>query len=216
MTKNQIITRITERVKELMPKEAAHDWSHIERVLATARTIGQDEGANIFVVELAALLHDVGDWKFHNGDETVGPRMAREIMSAFAIDEAVIEHVIQILSTMSFKGAGVATPMRTLEGKCVQDADRLDAIGAVGIARAFAYGGHKGSSLWNPNETTQEHTDKHAYHKSTTSVLGHFDEKLLHLSKLMTTRRGYMMAGARDAFMREFVTRFKSEWFGKL
>lgn len=212
MTHEETITAIEKRVRTMMPKEAAHDWFHVERVQRTARHIARAEGASLYIVELAALLHDIGDWKFHDGDDTVGPKMAREVMAEFKIDLPVVDHVADIIATISFKGAGVPTPMRTLEGKCAQDADRLDAIGPIGIARVFAYGGHKGTPLWDPNEKPVLHADKQSYHRSTASALGHFDEKLFHIAERMQTKTGQAMAQRRDTYMREFVTRFKKDW----
>ena len=139
MKKQKIIKRIAEKVKKDLENEGSgHDWWHVYRVWKMAKGIAKEESADTFIVELAALLHDIGDWKFHHGDDTVGPKVARRILSKQGISEETINHVCEIIRTAPFKGAGVKTKMHTLEGKVVQDADRLDAIGAIGIARAFA------------------------------------------------------------------------------
>ena len=194
---------------------SGHDWHHIERVWKTAVTIGRGEGADLFVVQLAALLHDIADWKFHGGDETAGPRAARAWLERFAVDEKTIEHVCEIIATLSFKGAGVATPMRTLEGKVVQDADRLDAIGAVGIGRAFAYGGHKGRAMYDPAIPPTPHDSFGAYQKNTGPTLNHFSEKLLLLRDRMNTAVGRKLAEQRHQFMEQFLAQFLAEWKGE-
>ena len=134
----RIIDHVSQAVRARMSGDSSHDWWHVFRVSNMAKQLCKQEGADSFVVELGALLHDVADWKFHDGDDTVGPRVAREILVEHEVDSTVIDQVCEIISTISFKGAGVPTPMKTLEGKIVQDADRLDAIGAIGIARTFA------------------------------------------------------------------------------
>lgn len=193
---------------------SGHDWWHVYRVWRTARQIALAEGADRLVVELAALLHDLGDHKFHDGDETVGPRMAREWLQALAVDAGVIDHVTEIIGDLSFKGAGVATPMRTIEGMCVQDADRLDAIGAIGIARAFAYGGHKGRALYDPAVAPELHTSFDAYKRSSAPSINHFYEKLLLLKDLMNTETARAAAAERHRFMEAFLDQFFSEWDG--
>src|SRR5262245_33971838 len=146
MNERDIIQKTTDHVRNLLFGEGSgHDWFHVERVRNTALQIAREEGADLFIAELAALLHDVADWKLAGGDHDAGPRAAREWLASLNVEPAVMDHVASIIKYLSFKGAGVETPMITIEGQCVQDADRLDAIGAIGIARAFAYGGHKGS-----------------------------------------------------------------------
>ncbi|MCG8373383.1 MAG: HD domain-containing protein, partial [Balneolales bacterium] len=164
--------------KKLEGEGTGHDWWHIHRVRNTAISIAKEENADLFVVELAALLHDIADHKFHDGDDTVGPRVAKNWLESLGIEQEIINHVCEIIKDLSFKGAGVETPMRTLEGKAVQDADRLDAIGAIGIARAFAYGGHKNRELYNPEIPPNKHNSFEAYKKDTGPTINHFYEKL--------------------------------------
>ena len=136
---------------------SGHDWWHIYRVWSLAKNIAVQEGANLMVVELSALLHDIADWKFHDGDDSIGPKMAEQFLQENLVEREVIDPVIEIIASISYKGAGVPTPMKTLEGKVVQDADRLDAIGAMGIARTFAYGGHKNRLIYHPDEQPVMH-----------------------------------------------------------
>ena len=146
-----MIQRTAAHVQSVLAADAAHDWHHIRRVWQMAVRIGREEAADLPVVELAALLHDIADWKFHGGDETAGPRAADAWLRQCEVPAGVREHVVRIIGDLSFKGAGVPTPMHSIEGAVVQDADRLDAIGAVGVARAFAYGGYKGQPLFDPS-----------------------------------------------------------------
>jgi uncharacterized protein len=211
-----ILARSAEHVRELLAGDSSgHDWWHIERVRETALRIGRAEGADLFVVELAALLHDIADWKFHGGDDALGPRMADEWLTSLSVERPTIEHVCEIIAGLSFKGAGVATPMRTLEGQVVQDADRLDAIGAIGIARAFAYGGHQGQSLHEPQLAPQAHATFADYKHQRTTTINHFHEKLLLLKDRMNTKTGRELALERHAFMQEFLDRFSDEWHAR-
>jgi uncharacterized protein len=213
----KIIQDIAEEVKNKLSGEGSgHDWWHIVRVWNMAKRIGLEEGGELFVIELGALLHDIADWKFHDGDDTVGPQVAREIMKRHGVARPVLDQVADIVSTISFKGAGVPTPMKTLEGKVVQDADRLDAIGAIGIARAFAYGGHKERLIYDPEEKPTMHQSKEAYFRDTGSTVKHFYEKLLLLKNRMNTEAGKKRAEGRHAFMEEYLERFYQEWEGKL
>jgi len=191
---------------------SGHDWWHIDRVRRTALEIARLEGADLRVVELAALLHDIGDWKFHGGDETVGPRRAREWLQHNGADTPTIDHVCEIVATLSFKGAGVATEMTTLEGRCVQDADRLDAIGAIGIARAFAFGGHFGRILYDPNHRPQPHDSFEAYKSTAGPTINHFYEKLLLLKDRMQTATGRQLARQRHEFLEQYLAQFFAEW----
>ena len=191
-----------------------HDWWHVERVRRMALYIAQMEGANSTICELAALLHDLGDWKFQAGDETAGPRMAREWLESLATPAPMIEQVCNIIGGISYKGAGVSTDMPTLEGQCVQDADRLDAIGAVGIARAFAFGGAFGRAMYNPEIPPQQHTDFAAYKSKSGPTLNHFYEKLLLLKDRMQTATGRLLARERHTFMKTYLQQFLQEWNG--
>lgn len=212
MDKQEVISKTTSFVRERLEGEGTgHDWWHIERVRNNAVKIAQEEGADLFIVELGALLHDIADWKFHGGDEEAGPKAAREWLEGLNVDESTIVHVCDIIKHISFKGAGVSTPMKTKEGMIVQDADRLDAMGAIGIARAFAYGGHKGRELHNPDRPPERHGSFEQYKKNTGPTLNHFYEKLFLLKDLMNTTTGKRMAEERHRFMEEYVARFLDE-----
>lgn len=212
----EIIERVAADVKGRFGSEGSgHDWWHIERVWTNARHIGATETADMFVVELAALLHDIADWKFHAGDEAIGPARAREILMAHNVSAEVVDHVAQIIATMSYKGAGVPTPMATIEGKIVQDADRLDAIGAIGIARTFAYGGHKGRLLYDPGRKPEMHATKEAYFNGDAPTLNHFYEKLLLLKDRMNTAEAKRVAAGRHRFMEQYLEQFYKEWDGQ-
>lgn len=209
----QVLEQTTEHVRQLLADDSSgHDWWHIERVRAMALAIGRGEGADLYVVELAALLHDIADWKFHGGDDALGPRRAAEWLSGLGVEPAVIEHVAEIVRQVSFKGAQVATPMRTLEGQVVQDADRLDAIGAIGIARAFAYGGHAGRALYDPRVAAEGHASFEAYKKNSGPTINHFHEKLLLLKDRMNTPTARRLAEGRHQFMADYLQRFHAEW----
>jgi uncharacterized protein len=212
----EVVRQTTAHVRALLADEGSgHDWFHVERVRNVAMSIAREEGADAFVVELAALLHDVADWKFAGGDHDAGPRAAREWLSSLGVDPAAMDHVASIIAGLSFKGAGVETPMSTIEGKCVQDADRLDAIGAIGIARAFAYGGHKGRALYDPAMPPQPHASFEAYKKNAGPTINHFYEKLLLLKDRMNTATGKRLAAERHAFLEMFLEQFFAEWEGK-
>lgn len=216
LSSESILSRTADYVRERLAGDCSgHDWWHIERVRAAALEIGRREQADLVIVELAALLHDVADWKFHDGDETAGPRVAREWLETLNVDRDTIEHVCDIIAHLSYKGAGVATPMKSLEGQCVQDADRLDALGAIGIARTFAYGGHAGQAMHEPDLAPHLHASFADYKSKRTTTINHFHEKLLLLKDRMNTAAGRELAEGRDAFMREFLERFDNEWNGR-
>jgi uncharacterized protein len=193
---------------------SGHDWYHVDRVRRSAVMIGAAEGADLFVTELAALLHDVADWKFHDGDEDAGPRVAGEWLESQRADPSLIAQVQQVIREVSFKGAGVATKPSTLEGQVVQDADRLDAIGAIGIARTFAYGGHKGNAMYDPLKTATPHASFEDYKTKSSSTINHFYEKLLLLKDRLNTATARQIAGSRHRFMEEFLAQFYKEWNG--
>ena len=219
MTSEQqlIIETVAAHVRSKLEGEGSgHDWWHVLRVWNMAKHLCDKEGADFFVVELAALLHDIADWKFHDGDDHVGPRVAREILQEHGVESSVVDQVTTIIATMSFKGAGVQTPMETLEGKIVQDADRLDAIGAIGIARTFAYGGNKNREMYNPEQSPVMHDSKEAYFKNGSHTINHFYEKLLLLKDRMNTDAAKQIAKGRHAFMEEFLKRFYGEWEEKM
>ncbi|MBC8287969.1 MAG: HD domain-containing protein [Nitrospinae bacterium] len=201
--------------QQLAGDGSGHDWWHIHRVWNLAKNIAEQEGANLLIVELSALLHDIADWKFHDGDESKGPQMAEHFLIENQVDRDVIDPVIEIIATLSYKGAGVATPMKTLEGKVVQDADRLDAIGAMGIARTFAYGGHKNRLMYHPDEKPVLHQSFADYKKNTGHTINHFYEKLLLLKDRMNTASAKQMAEGRHQFMQTYLDQFYEEWDGK-
>lgn len=202
--------------EKLSADSSGHDWWHIDRVRRNAMQIARHEQADLFVVELAALLHDIADWKFHGGDDTAGPRAAREWLTSHGVDPVVIEHVCDIIATLSFKGAGVTTEMLTIEGRCVQDGDRLDAIGAVGIGRAFAFGGHFGRAMYDPDVSPTQHQSFTAYKSGKGPTINHFYEKLLLLKDRMQTDTGRRMASERHRFMEQFLDQFFAEWNGTI
>lgn len=216
MEKAEIIRKTEDHVRQLLSGESTgHDWWHIQRVWKNAIHIGEEERADMFVVELAALLHDVADWKFHGGDEKAGSRVAREWLVSLGVDEITTAHVCGIVDDISFKGAGVRTAMKTNEGMVVQDADRLDALGAIGIARAFAYGGHKGREIYNPDIPPILHKSFQEYKSANGTTINHFREKLVLLKDLMNTRTGRAMAEERHNYLLNFLEQFQLEWEGK-
>lgn len=194
---------------------SGHDWWHVYRVWNLAKKISEKEGTNLLIVELSALLHDIADWKFHDGDDTKGPKMAEKFLSENQVGREIIDPVIEIIATISYKGAGVETPMKTLEGKVAQDADRLDAIGAMGIARTFAYGGHKNRLIYHPDEKPVLHQSFSDYKKNTGHTINHFYEKLLLLKDRMNTSTAKQMAEGRHQFMKTYLNQFYEEWDGK-
>lgn len=209
-----IIEKTIEFVKQtLSGAEGGHDWWHIWRVWNTARKIAlQEEGVDLFVVELGALLHDIADYKFHDGDENIGPRMAHEFLTSLQVESATIVHVEQIIKNISFKGGNEYQPFTSPEMDVVQDADRLDAIGAIGIARTFNYGGHKNRGIYNPDIKPDLQMDKDAYTKSSAPTINHFYEKLLLLKDRMNTATGKQLAEKRHKFMLNFLDEFYLEW----
>ncbi len=212
----EIIKETEKQVKKTLKNEpTGHDWWHVDRVRKIAIKISQKENADLFIVELSALLHDIADWKFYKGDDTKGPETARKWLQKFDIEEHIIDHVCSIIKEISFKGAGVKTEMTTTEGKVVQDADRLDAIGAIGIARTFAYGGNKNREIYNPEIKPQFHQSFEEYKKNQGTSLNHFYEKLLLLKDLMNTKTGREIAEKRDQFMKQFLNSFLCEWEGQ-
>ncbi len=214
--KAKVVVAVESEVQRLLTgAEVGHDWWHIRCVLQNARAIAKEEGADIFVVELAALLHDVSDYKFNGGDDAASARIARALLAPFGVSEKDIAHVEDIINTISYKGSGVADDMQTLEGKCVQDADRLEALGARGIARAFTYGGYAGREMHNPDIKPLLHASKDEYMKAKGTTINHFYEKLMLLKERMKTKAGKRMAEGRHIYMEEFLQQFHDEWDGK-
>lgn len=208
-----LVERVAAQIKaRFLSESSGHDWYHIHRVWQLSRQIAVQEGANPEIAELAALVHDIADWKFHGGDDSIGPREAESLLRGEGASADVIAAVVDIVATISYKGAGVTTAMRSLEGQCVQDADRLDAIGAIGIARCFAYGGHAGRPMHDPEEPPVLHQTAAAYKAAKGASLNHFYEKLFLLKDRMNTPSGRAMAESRHRFMEEFVAQFLAEW----
>lgn len=199
----------------LQGETTGHDIHHALRVEKTALHIAKKEGGNLLIVSLAALLHDIADWKFHNGNIKLSSKLAEDWLSKSDLPKKVVRHVGEIILHISYKGSGVATPMKTLEGKIVQDADRLDAMGAIGIARAFAYGGAKSRPLYDPKEPPVQHKNFNAYKNSKSHTINHFYEKLLLLKDRMWTKTARKIAQKRHGFMENFLKEFYSEWEGK-
>lgn len=200
---------------QLRNAEAGHDWFHIERVWKNARLILESETANREVVELAALLHDIADSKFHDGNEELGPRIAGEFLRSISVHPEVVEHVVNIIRHMSFKSSFGKVTFQSREMEIVQDADRLDAIGAIGIARAFHYGGFKNRTIYDPEIAPEQHHSSETYKKSTSPTINHFYEKLLLLKDQMNTPTGKVLAERRHQFMVEFLDEFYGEWNGE-
>jgi uncharacterized protein len=202
--------------KELQHAEAGHDWWHIERVWKTAKNIALEEDVNLEVVEFAALLHDIADAKFHDGDEEVGPQRAGDFLKSIEVDEETIVHVQQIIRNMSFKSSLGILNFTSKEMLVVQDADRLDAIGAIGIARAFTYGGFKNRELYDPAIEPALNQSKEEYKGTTAPTINHFYEKLLLLKDKMNTLTGKRIAEKRHEFMESYLAQFYAEWNGEL
>jgi uncharacterized protein len=212
MEHNKLIGATVNFVRDtLRDAEGGHDWWHIHRVWTNAKLINQTEKTDQLVVELAALLHDIADSKFHNGDEEIGPRTAGNYLQSMNVDAAVIEHVQQIIRHMSFKASFDKKSFHSPELEVVQDADRLDAIGAIGIARAFTYGGFKGRELYNPEIKPNLNMSKEEYKNTTAPTINHFYEKLLLLKDKMNTPAGKAIAAQRHAFMEDYLKQFFEE-----
>lgn len=215
MNQQEIIQRTAEHVKrEFQNDSSGHDWWHVHRVWRSALAICAGEKADAFVVQLAALLHDLDDWKFNeSGDET--PRRARAWLESCGLDPHIIEQVCEIILHISFKGAAAENGMVSLEGKIVQDADRLDAIGAIGIARAFAYGGYRNRPMYDPDSPPQMHASFEEYRNSRSATINHFYEKLLLLKGRMNTPAAKRIAGQRHEVMLRYLDQFMNEWEGR-
>ncbi len=217
MTSDQIIQKTVEFVKHtLHDAEGGHDWWHVYRVWKTAIHIASIEKADMLVVELGALLHDIADSKFHQGNEEIGPAKARTFLQALGVEEMIINHVVNIIANISFKGGKVQQQFKSPELDVIQDADRLDALGAIGIARTFNYGGHKGRAIYDPGIKPNLQLTKEEYKNSTAPTLNHFYEKLLLLKDLMNTETGKQMAEKRHEFMVAYLDQFYNEWDGKV
>lgn len=218
MNRQEIISKTESFVQDtLQGSEAGHDWSHIERVVRNARTIAAAEKADPFVVELAALLHDIADSKFHNGNEELGPERSKRFLKSLDLPAELVDHVVNIVRNVSFKNEldpSKEDRFDSIELQVLKDADRLDAMGAIGVARAFHYGGYKNRALYDPSIKPAEKQSKEQYKTSKAPTINHFYEKLLLLKDKMNTQTGRKMAEERHAFMESFLDHFYREWEG--
>lgn len=214
-TTNLIETTIQFVKATLAQAEGGHDWFHIERVYKNAVLIAASENCDLEIVQLGALLHDIADSKFHDGDESIGPRTARTFLESEKVSPATIDHVIAIIENISFKGGRVERQFSSIELDIVQDADRLDAIGAIGIARTFNYGGFKNRALYNPEIAPNLTMTKDEYKNNEAPTINHFYEKLLLLKDKMNTTTGKQIAQDRHRYMEDFLEQFYAEWEGK-
>lgn len=201
--------------KQLQQAEGGHDWFHIERVYKNALLLAKEEDCNIEIVKLGALLHDIADSKFHHGDETIGPKIARDFLVSQNVALETIDAVVAIIENISFKGGNFEKTYTSKELEIVQDADRLDALGAIGIARTFNYGGFKNRTLYNPEIQPNLNMTKEEYKKSNAPTINHFYEKLLLLKDKMNTKTGKKIAAERHRFMEQFLAQFYAEWEGE-
>ncbi|OYX82751.1 MAG: phosphohydrolase [Flavobacteriales bacterium 32-34-25] len=216
MNNTDIISKTISFVKEqLNNAEGGHDWFHIERVYKNSLLIAKEEVCNLQIVQLGALLHDIADSKFHNGDESVGPKVARTFLESQNVSEDIINAVINIIENISFKGGNNEKTFSSIELDIVQDADRLDAIGAIGIARTFNYGGFKNRTLYDPEIAPNLNMSKEEYKNSQAPTINHFYEKLLLLKDKMNTETGKQIAQQRHLFMETFLAQFYAEWEGE-
>jgi uncharacterized protein len=199
----------------LAQAEGGHDWFHIERVYKNALLIAESEKCDVEIVQLGALLHDIADSKFHDGDESIGPKTARTFLESEKVEPTIIDHVIAIIENISFKGGKVERQFSSIELDIVQDADRLDAIGAIGIARTFNYGGFKNRALYNPEIAPNLTMTKDEYKNNEAPTINHFYEKLLLLKDKMNTQTGKQIAQDRHRYMEDFLEQFYAEWEGK-
>ncbi|MBA3995109.1 MAG: phosphohydrolase [Cyanobacteria bacterium DS2.3.42] len=212
----QTVEKTVQLVKEKLGDDSTgHDYFHIMRVRALAVRLAGEEGADVYVAELAALLHDIADWKFHDGDLDAGPRVATEWLQSLGEPPETVEKVASIIKEVSYKGAGVKTTPQSIEGKVVQDADRLDALGAIGIARTFAYGGKFDRPMYVPGQSPVMHQTFEQYKNSRGCTLNHFYEKILLLKERLNTNAARALADERHKYVEEFVERFLLEWEGK-
>jgi uncharacterized protein len=214
MNRSEIIQITKENIAaEFSLEVSGHDWFHIDRVRKIALKIGNEEGGDLFIIEMAALLHDLDDWKFAGNDANKLPK-ARKLLREFNLDSENSEKILNVIQEVSFKGAHVQTKVNSIEAAAVQDADRLDAIGAIGIARTFAYGGHSGRLLYDTEIRPAVHEDFQSYKSSMAPTINHFYEKLLLLKDLMNTRSGKLMATERHDYMKKYLEQFFEEWEG--
>lgn len=219
MTDTEIIEETVAFVKEtLRGAEGGHDWFHIQRVFNNTILIAKDENVDVLIVSLGALLHDIADAKFHDGDEALGPKMATDFLNSLGVQQHIIEHVIKIIENISFKNSLASHTIDKFNSKelqVVQDADRLDALGAIGIARTFNYGGYKNRALYNPDIPPKLNQSKEEYKRSKAPTINHFYEKLLLLKDKMNTPTGKKLAEKRHQFLLDYLEQFYAEWHGE-
>ena len=214
MTHTEIIEETAIFAKRtLQGAEGGHDWFHTHRVFLNSQKIAETETVDSLVIALGALLHDIADAKFHNGDETIGPKLARQFLESIRVDKEVIDHIINIINHISFKNSlEKGKKFTSPELNVIQDADRLDALGAIGIARAFNYGGFKNREIYNPEIAPDLNIGKEKYKNSTAPTINHFYEKLLLLKDKMNTPTGRKLAKERHLFMIDYLKQFYKEW----
>jgi len=212
----QIVNKTIDFVKDTLSRaEGGHDWWHAYRVWKTAIRMAEQETADLFVVQLGALLHDIADAKFHGGNEELGPEIAKEFLSGLGVSTPVINHVVAIIQNISFKNSFDNSNFKSIELDIIRDADRLDAMGAIGIARTFNYGGHKGFALYDPDIPPQNFKNKEEYKNSKAPTVNHFYEKLFLLKDRMKTKTAKKLAAQRHRFMEVYLEQFFGEWEGK-
>lgn len=208
-----LLAEVEDRVRaKFSDQEGSHDWFHIDRVRKTALYLQSQEGGDAKLIELAALLHDYSDHKYNGGDFEAGAKEVQHLLLSLGTDPNLALQVAQIVNIVSYKGAKVADQSTSLEGQIVRDADRLDAIGAIGIARAFSYGGSRGRALYDPCIAPTLHASKEAYAQDKGHTINHFYEKLLLLKDRMETTTAQRLAAQRHAVMEQFLAQFKQEW----
>ncbi len=215
MNNSEIINQTIQFVKStLQGAEGGHDWFHIERVWKNAKLIAKEENVDLFTVELGALLHDIADAKFYDGDESIGPKKAKEFLNSLGVEKETIQHIVNIINNISYKNSLESSLEKfySKELDVIQDADRLDAIGAIGIARAFNYGGFKNREIYNPEISPNLNLNKEAYKKSKAPTINHFYEKLLLLKDKMNTKTGKLIANDRHEFIQKYLKQFYKEW----
>ena len=217
MDKKETINKVLNYLEQNFKNESTgHDYWHFIRVWKVAKFIAKKEGGDLFVIELGALLHDIADWKFNGGTNDVGIEKATALLKGFNVDEEVIKQVCYIIDNVSFKGAKVKNTMETKEGKIVQDADRLDVVGAIGIARAFAYGGKTNREIYNPDVKPIMHASFEGYKNNKNTTINHFYEKMLLMKDMMNTKTAKKIAKKRHKFIEEYLKEFFKEWNVKL
>ena len=212
MNNSKIIQKTGHFVEsEFRTEGSGHDWFHIDRVRKMALRIGETEVCDLFIIEMASLLHDLDDWKL-TAPTTEESSKAKKWLDSVSLDSEVASHILEIIREVSFKGAGIETPVKTIEAAIVQDADRLDAIGAIGIARTFAYGGHKSRLIYDPSVVPVMHSNFQEYKSSNAPTINHFYEKLLLLKDRMNTKTAQIIAEQRHQFMSDYLSQFYEEW----